>query len=362
MMNFKWNTEMPATTVHTCSLKAEQSVWLDVISDGWEHPFLIIDSEVRRLWDSLMQPAITSASGLYVMEAREVLKNTFTLSQIWDSMSAAGINRDTPVVVIGGGLVCDIGAMAASTYLRGLRLMLVPTTLLCMVDACLGGKTGVNLAGAKNQVGTFNPAEKILIAPDFLDTLPDREFKSGIAEIVKTALIGDRSLQGLLELIDNEKPDKNNILEIINKCLEVKGAIVALDLRETGNRMLLNLGHTIGHALEAASEFELTHGEAVGLGLLGEAAIAVSLGGNRNLPGEIRRMLKQAGLPTSVDNMISGEKLSRLFERDKKTRKNGRIWALPFDWCDCRLTHLSPDQEEKVLPFVLNQLKVLSEN
>ncbi|NOQ21495.1 MAG: 3-dehydroquinate synthase [Candidatus Aegiribacteria sp.] len=358
MMNFEWNTAMSATTVRTCSLKTEQSVWLNEFSDGWEHPFLIIDSEVRRLWDNLLQPAIMSASGLYIMEAREVLKNTFTLSRIWDSMSAAGIHRDTPVVVIGGGLVCDIGAMAASTYLRGLRLMLVPTTLLCMVDACLGGKTGVNLASAKNQVGTFNPAEKILIAPDFLDTLPNREFKSGIAEILKTALIGDRSILELLERMDIENPDKNSILKIILKCLEVKGGIVTEDLRETGKRMLLNLGHTIGHALESASEFRLSHGEAVGLGLLGEAAIAVNRGGNRDLPGEIRGMLKQAGLPTGVNDMVSGEKLSRLFKRDKKTRRNGRIWVLPFDWCDCRLTYLTPDQEEKALPFVMSLLRV----
>jgi len=358
MMNFKWNTAMPATIVRTCSLKTEQFVLLDEFSDGWEQPFLIIDSEVRRLWDNLLQPAITSASGLYVMEAREVLKNTFTLSRIWDSMSAAGIHRDTPVVVIGGGLVCDIGAMAASTYLRGLRLMLVPTTLLCMVDACLGGKTGVNLAGVKNQVGTFNPAVKILIAPDFLDTLPEREFKSGIAEIVKTALIGDRSIQVLLERMDTENPDKNSILEIIRKCLEVKGGIVTEDLRETGKRMLLNLGHTIGHALESISEFQLSHGEAVGLGLIGEAAIAASLGGNRDLPGEIRHILKRAGLPVKVKDMISEEEIFRLFEKDKKTRRDGRTWALPFDWCDCRLTHLTPDQEEKILPEVMHLLKV----
>jgi len=357
MMNFKWNTAIPATIVRTCSLKKEQSLWRNEFSDEWEHPFLVIDSEVIRLWDNLLQPLILSASGLYVMESREVLKNTFTLSQIWDSMSAAGIHRDTPVAVIGGGLVCDIGAMAASTYLRGLRLMLVPTTLLCMVDACLGGKTGVNLAGAKNQVGTFNPAGKILIAADFLDTLPVREFRGGIAEIIKTALIGDRSIKGLLERIDIEKPGKNDILEIVHKCLEVKGGIVTRDLRETGTRMLLNLGHTIGHALESASDFQLSHGEAVGLGLLGEAAIAVSLGGNSKLPGEILRMLEQAGLPTCLSDTVSGEKLALLFERDKKTRRDGRIWALPFDWCDCRLECLTPDQEEKALPFALNLLE-----
>ncbi len=357
MMDFNWTVSMPATNIRTCSLKGEQSLWPNEFSDEWEHPFLIIDSEVIRLWDNLLQPVIMSASGLYVMESREVLKNAFTLSQIWDSMSAAGIHRDTPVAVIGGGLVCDIGAMAASTYLRGLRLMLVPTTLLCMVDACLGGKTGVNLAGAKNQVGTFNPAGKILVAPDFLDTLPDREFSSGIAEIIKTALIGDRSIQGLLERITIEKPNKNDILEIVHKCLEVKGGIVVRDLRETGTRMLLNLGHTIGHALESAGEFRLSHGEAVGLGLLGEAAVAVSLGGNRELPGEIRFMLEQAGLPTALNDTVSGEKLSRLFEKDKKTRRDGRIWALPFDWCDCRLTHLTPDQEKKVFPLFMNLLK-----
>jgi 3-dehydroquinate synthetase len=326
-------------------------------SDEWEKPFLIIDSEVRRLWDSQLQQIVSSASGLYVIEAHEVLNNTFTLTQLWESMSAAVIHRDTPVVIIGGGLVCDMGAMAASTYMRGLKLMLVPTTLLCMVDACLGGKTGVNLAGAKNQVGTFNPAEKILISPEFLDTLPKREFRSGIAEVIKTTLIGDSSILKSLEHLDIENPEREIILEIVRKCLEVKGDIVTEDLKETGKRMLLNLGHTIGHALESASEFQLSHGEAVGLGLVVEAALAVSQGGNENLPGEIRRLLKKAGLPTVIDGTISEEDLYRLLGRDKKTRKDGRIWSLPFDWCDCRLTYLTPDQEEKALPGAMSLLK-----
>lgn len=344
------------TAVRTCSI-IRQSAWMKEFSDGWEKPFLIIDSEVRRLWDGQLQQIILSASGLYVMEAREVVKNTFTLTQIWESMSAAGIHRDTPVVVIGGGLVCDIGAMAASTYMRGLKLMLVPTTLLCMVDACLGGKTGVNLAGAKNQVGTFNPAEKILISAEFLDTLPKREFRSGIAEILKTALIGDRSIQKSLEHMNMENPESEIILEIVRKCLEVKGNIATEDLRETGKRMLLNLGHTIGHALESASEFQLSHGEAVGLGLIVEAALAVSQGGNENLPDEIRYLLKRAGLPTAINGTISEEDLYCLLDRDKKTREDGRIWSLPFDWCDCRLTSLTPDHEEKILPGAMSLLK-----
>ena len=356
-MNFVWNTTAMKTIVHTCSVM-QRSAWMDEFSDEWEKPFLIIDSEVRRLWDNQLQQIIMSASGLYVTEAREEQKNTFTLAQIWESMSGAGIHRDTPVVVIGGGLVCDMGAMAASTYMRGLKLMLVPTTLLCMVDACLGGKTGVNLAGAKNQVGTFNPAEKILISPEFLDTLPKREFGSGIAEIIKTALIGDSSIQESLEQMDIENPESGIILEIVRKCLKVKGGIVTEDLRETGKRMLLNLGHTIGHALESTSGFQLSHGEAVGLGLIVEAAIAASRGGNENLPDEIRRLLKGTGLPTGIDDTISEEDLYRLFDRDKKTRKDGRIWSLPFDWCDCRLTYLTSDQEEKALPGAMSLLKV----
>lgn len=357
MTDYIWRIKDPVTSVCTYT-GAEGLKWIEELSNEWGNPFLIVDSEIRRLWDNQLQQIILSASGLYVMEAREEQKNTFTLAQIWESMSGAGIHRDTPVVVIGGGLVCDMGAMAASTYMRGLKLMLVPTTLLCMVDACLGGKTGVNLAGAKNQVGTFNPAEKILISPEFLDTLPKREFRSGIAEIIKTALIGDSSIQESLEQMDIENPESGIILEIVRKCLKVKGGIVAEDLRETGKRMLLNLGHTIGHALESASGFQLSHGEAVGLGLIAEAAIAASRGGNENLPDEIRRLLKGAGLPTCIDGTISEEDLYVFFDRDKKTRKDGRIWSLPFDWCDCRLTYLTSDQEEKALPGAMSLLKV----
>jgi len=356
MMDYILHINDPVTSVCTYT-GTEELEWTEELHNEWENPFFIVDSKVKRLWDSQLRTALQSASGLYVMEAREVLKSTLTLTRIWDSMSAAEIRRDTPVVVIGGGLVCDMGAMAASTYMRGLKLMLVPTTLLCMVDACFGGKTGVNLSGAKNQVGTFNPAEKIAISPEFLNTLPKREFRSGIAEIVKTALIGDSSIQKSLERMDIENPEMGSILEIIRKCLEVKGSIVAEDLEETGERMLLNLGHTIGHALESASEYQLSHGEAVGLGLIGEAALAVSLGGNRNLPGEIQHLLKRVGLPTSINGLVSEEKLYRLFDRDKKTRRNGRIWSLPFDWCDCRLTKLTADQEEKTLPGAMSLLK-----
>lgn len=350
----------PVTVVRTyasAGTSSDGSNWIKELTDEWKSSFLVVDSEVGRLWNHQLQSLISTSSGIYLMEATEELKNTFTLDQIWGSMAGAGVRRDTPVIVVGGGLTCDIGAMAASTYLRGLRLMLVPTTLLSMVDACLGGKTGVNLAGVKNQIGTFHTAEMIVISPEYLETLPEREFRNGMAEALKTALIGDPGIKTIIQEVSEAEYPSDQILEMIKRCLRVKGEIVSEDLLESGSRMLLNLGHTVGHVLESASEFKLSHGEAVGLGMIAEASIAVRFGGNSNLPKEIKQYLELCGLPTEIEGIPSSEALSRLLQHDKKTRRGERIWALPFNWGDCRLIHMTTDQEEKILPKVLTSLR-----
>ncbi len=356
----KWHIDDPMTVIHTYASASERTDglnWIKELTDEWKNPFLVVDSDVGRLWSHQLQYLFAASSGHYLMDATEELKNTFTLDQIWGSMAGAGVRRDTPVIVIGGGLTCDIGAMAASTYLRGLKLMLVPTTLLSMVDACLGGKTGVNLSGVKNQVGTFHPAEEIVISPGYLDTLPGREFRNGMAEALKTALIGDPEIKTIIQEVSEAEHSSDKILEMIERCLKVKSDIVSEDLLENGSRMLLNLGHTVGHVLESASEFRLSHGEAVGLGMIAEAAIAVRFGGNSDLPDEIKRMLEFCGLPTEIKGIPSSEVLTRLLQHDKKTRRSGRIWALPFDWCDCRLTNMTTDQEEEILPEILTSLR-----
>lgn len=362
MKNLKLHIDDPVTVIRTypnpnSSAGADGLNWIRELTDEWKSSFLVVDSEVGRLWNHHLQPLFSTSSGHYLMDAKEDLKNTFTLDQIWESMAGAGVRRDTPFIVIGGGLTCDIGAMAASTYLRGLRLMLVPTTLLSMVDACLGGKTGVNLAGVKNQIGTFHPAEMIVIAPEYLETLPGREFRNGIAEALKTALIGDPGIKTIIQEVSEAENSSDQITEMIERCLKVKGDIVSEDLLENGSRMLLNLGHTVGHALESASEFRLSHGEAVGLGMIVEAAIAVRYGGNSDLPDEIKHLLEISGLPTGIEGIPSSEVLTRLLQYDKKTRISGRIWALPFDWGDCRLTPMTTDQEEEILPEILSCLR-----
>lgn len=315
-------------------------------------PFLVVDPEVARLWEGDLVGITSECSGVFTPAGGETSKDPGTLVRLWQSMSAAGVRRDTPVLVIGGGVVCDIGAMAASTWHRGAPLFLVPSTLLAMVDACLGGKTGLNIEGVKNQVGTFHPAMGIFISPALLTTLPDRERRNGAAEMLKTALIGDRSIAGLIPSVLEEDIDGGAVVQAVMRCLTVKGSIVERDLTEQGERMLLNLGHTVGHVLESAGGFQLGHGEAVGLGLLVEARMAATLGGNTGLASELEAIMTEAGLPVSIDG-VTPERVLGLLGTDKKSRACGRTWALPFDWEDCRLVRLGSSREEELLPAAL---------
>ena len=204
---------------------------------------------------------------------------------------SVGLGRDGCLLGIGGGVVCDIAGLAASLYMRGCGLALYPTTLLAMVDASLGGKTGIDFRGWKNLVGTFHPAALLLVCPGALATLPDREFRSGLAEAIKTAVIGDPSLLDLLEARRETVLARDPVLlaEVVQRCLRVKGGICEADPREEGRRMLLNLGHTFGHALESWTGFRgWTHGEAVAWGMGRAAALGLVLGATE--PAFARRL------------------------------------------------------------------------
>ena len=348
-LRFEWEMLHPATEI-----KAIHGSSALGLPDGLlaAKPFLVIDPEVARLWEGDLQAISERCSGVFAPPGGEGSKDPGTLVGLWQAMSAARVRRDTPVLVVGGGVVCDIGAMAASTWHRGAPLFLVPSTLLAMVDACLGGKTGLNIEGVKNQVGTFHPAMGIFIEPILLGTLPERELRNGAAEMLKTALIGDRGIAGLIPSVLGKGRDDGSVVEAVMRCLSVKGSIVERDLTEQGERMLLNLGHTIGHALESAGGFELGHGEAVGLGLLVEARMAAILGGNRELVGELETILSDAGLPLRVED-DSIQRILGLLDTDKKSRAGCRTWALPFDWEDCRLVRLEPPREEELLTLAL---------
>jgi 3-dehydroquinate synthase len=257
----------------------------------------------------------------HTLPAGEAAKSWSELERILGRMLDAELTRGSLVVGTGGGVVSDIAALAASLYMRGCRLTLVPTTLLAMVDAAVGGKTGVNFGGYKNMVGTFYPADHVLIAPQTLETLSEREYRSGLAEVIKTAMLGD---DGLLAMLEDEQEsvlgrDPELLSEIVWTCVGVKGEIVEADLTESGVRAHLNLGHTFAHALESVQGLGLwSHGEAVAWGL----ARALELGAVAGMtdPAWVERVmaiLSRYGYRTEPIPEATGEIIGAM-RRDKK--------------------------------------------
>ena len=240
-----------------------------------------IDERSFHVADTHTEQYLPPSATAFRLPPGEAAKSWDELERILSGMLAADLTRDARVVGVGGGVVCDITALAASLYLRGCALVLIPTTLLAMVDAAIGGKTGINYGGYKNIIGTFYPANEIRICPATLATLPEREYRSGLAEVIKTALLGDAELLARLE---NEmsrvlERDEQLLEELVWECVAVKGSIVEADLTETGVRAFLNLGHTFAHALESVQGLgSWSHGEAVAWGIAQAMNLGVAAG------------------------------------------------------------------------------------
>lgn len=237
--------------------------------------------------DTNTVPLLRSAAGfnpsapLVIIEAGETNKSLRAIETILETALAAGLARDSLFVGFGGGVITDMTAFAASLYMRGAQLELVPTTLLAMADAAIGGKTGVDFGNYKNCVGTFYPAQKIHIAIPVLATLPESEFRSGLAEVFKTALLyAPKLFQIMAERREAVLArDGELLLEVVKRCVQAKAHVVERDLRESGERMYLNLGHTFGHALESVAGFgEVSHGDAVAWGIARALELGKRLG------------------------------------------------------------------------------------
>ncbi len=347
LLRFVWSREGTATDV----LLRQDVTDLSLTYPEGCSPYLVIDSNVDQHWGGLLREVLDiDKDRVSVLQAVEKNKTLGSLRSLCEEIQKAGVTRDDTIVAAGGGLTCDLAAMTASVWLRGVDLVLVPTTLLAMVDACLGGKTGVNLKGAKNQIGTVYPARMIAVATSFLRTLPDREYRNGLAEALKMSLIADRSIAGLLGPFD----ECTELLPLVRKCMEVKASIIAGDLYDRGCRRLLNLGHTLGHVLESVSDFGLSHGEAVGLGIIAAARMA----GCEDLAVVVRELLGRIGLPDSLHGTdVSMERMEAFLSRDKKTSGDGRTWVFPFDWEDCRLVKLDAANEQRLLQEALDFLQ-----
>jgi 3-dehydroquinate synthase len=256
-----------------------------------------------------------------VLPDGERYKTLETVGRVFDALVGARLNRDSTILALGGGVVGDIAGFAAACYQRGVGYVQLPTTLLAQVDSSVGGKTGVNHPGGKNLIGAFYQPLAVVADTNTLATLPDRELRAGLAEVIKYGCIWDPALFDWLELnIDNlTRRDPAALTYAICRACEIKAQVVAQDERENNLRALLNFGHTFGHAIESATRYETyLHGEAVGLGMLMAASLSRRLGWlDATEHARIRDLLMRAGLPTEVPR-IGVSRALELMQMDKK--------------------------------------------
>jgi shikimate kinase/3-dehydroquinate synthase len=265
-----------------------------------------------------------------VIPAGEEYKNLKTVHHLWKSFLEHGLDRKSTVIALGGGVIGDMTGFSASTYMRGIDWIVIPTTLLSMVDASLGGKTGFDLPEGKNLIGSFHPPKLVLADVQFLKTLPEREFISGMAEVVKHGIISDPEL---FELCNNGMEwVKDNVEEVVKRAMAVKIKIIEDDPYEKKIRAALNLGHTVGHAVELVSKFDLRHGEAIAIGMVVEAKYAARIGlARRGVVEAIVSVLKILNLPTRIPDEFSKEEILKVMRVDKKKNAKTIRFALPVD-------------------------------
>jgi 3-dehydroquinate synthase len=296
--------------------------------------FVVSSPRVWRHWGKAISSKLGVGRGkqCILFDDVESAKRLAAVESITRQLVRGGADRHSTVVAVGGGVVGDVVGFAAASYLRGVRLVHIPTTLVAQIDSSIGGKTGVNLPEGKNLVGAFYPPKLIITEPATLRTLPHREFRSGLYEVVKTGVIADEEL---FEFIEKKmaallRRDPGALAYVIDRCIRVKAFVVKEDERESGLRQILNYGHTLGHALEAVTGYRrFLHGEAIGWGMIAATLLAVAL--NR-VPDQdasrILRMIASVG-PLPPLGKIEASQLRPIMAGDKKARGGRVLWVLP---------------------------------
>ncbi len=295
---------------------------------------IISDDTVAPLYGERVQASLGAGrSQLLVVPAGEREKSRDRWAQLTDAMLALGVGRDAAVVALGGGVIGDLSGFVAATYLRGIPVVQVPTTLLAMVDASIGGKTGVNTRSGKNLVGAFHRPAAVLIDPVVLDSLAYEHLSAGFAEVLKHGVIADEAYFSDVSarapaLLARRDPDE--LGKVVGRSIEIKAAVVDRDEREHGERQVLNFGHTIGHAVELLSGYALLHGRAVAIGMVAESACGELIGVTRKGTAQaVAEALSSAGLPVQLPSSVSADAVIEATARDKKSR-DGRVrYALP---------------------------------
>ena len=296
---------------------------------GSRRVFVVTVPPVRRRWGKVLVRSLAGAGlqcEILEMSDGERFKRLATLEKLAEKLVALRADRGTVLIALGGGVVCDVTGFLASVYMRGVNVVQIPTTVLAQVDAAVGGKTGVNLRSGKNLLGTFFQPQTVLVDPAVLATLPSREYRAGLYESVKAGIIGDAGLFQLFEEHRREILDRDPgvVEKVIADSVRLKASVVSTDEREGGLRQVLNLGHTIGHALEAETRYtHLLHGEAVAWGMIAATNLALSTGKlDSVVAGRITSAILGFGRLPRMKVQTAG--IMKRLQSDKKT-KNGVV-------------------------------------
>jgi 3-dehydroquinate synthase len=297
---------------------------------------IISDETVAPLYAARVAAACAPAAvTVFTVAAGEASKTRKQWSRLTDELLAAGLGRDSAIIALGGGVVGDLAGFVAATYMRGVPFVQIPTSLLAMIDASIGGKTGVDTAAGKNLVGAFHHPALVIADPRTLATLPPAHMRNGMAEAIKHAVITSQAeydwlATNLTSLLRDGGPDTALAEQLVRRHIAIKCGVVARDERENGLRKTLNFGHTIGHAVESLSGYAMLHGECIAIGMVVEARIAAQAKiADASLSGAIARLLRDARLPTAVPVTMSGEAVLTATRSDKKARAGSVEYALP---------------------------------
>src|SRR5689334_8986598 len=293
-----------------------------LIADGTVFALLQSGRLGRNPWTG---PALTFPAG-------EASKTRDQWARLTDALLADGLGRDSGIIALGGGVAGDLAGFVAATYMRGLRYVQVPTSLLAMLDASVGGKTGVDTPEGKNLIGAFHPPAAVVADPRVLATLPERDYRGGLAEAVKHGLIADADYFGWIESQAEAllRRDEAGLTRLVRRSVEIKAEVVSGDEREAGRRAILNAGHTVAHALERVTEYALPHGEAVAVGLVAESALAEAIGAAPSgLARRVSALLARLGLPVRLAAPVDLDRLVAAMGSDKKNRSARLRFALP---------------------------------
>ena len=298
---------------------------------------IVTDDTVNALYGDRAEKALTSygfEAIRFVIKHGEASKNTANLVELLEFLAKNRLTRSDAIVALGGGVVGDLAGFAAAVYLRGIKFIQAPTTLLAAVDSSVGGKTAVDLVEGKNLMGAFHQPSLVLCDYKTLDTLSDGIFADGCAEVIKYAVINDKDLFETLKL-----GIKNNLEQIIARCVSNKADIVQKDEFDLGCRQLLNLGHTTGHAIETLSDFKISHGSAVAIGTVIAMEIACYLGVcDKEEKDELISLLVAEGLPTECE--YSAEQLAEIASTDKKRDGASISFVVPYGIGNCQLVKI----------------------